>query len=658
MGSGASMQEQQQPSAAVKKGNNTVVTTNTAVKWKRKSVTKKHKEEKKDEYLEREKKEEQKLYADHPEMTSVLERLDEINEYIKSNTNAASFAQSLKMTVEIDAAYWEFKNKHQRLLLGNHMAKIGMGDSITVLYKACIDSLGITAYTSASYSNPAQGLTYVIRSICWSVSDASKKFSEKLGLSGYVGYITEDLKYFAFGKTPATQNELRAFNASIGCIHNCAKVPSLKQLFRDLEMVKIVQPILKWGLEEPKAIAIMTLGYITDESQNDVLTADTSIFEFIISILKNAIKDPLHRYKGFSTEEMATGLGVLARNDDNKKIIVKNGALIPIQQLMESGDKEEKIIALHTLWVLAFDSGNREIIRGDPSLMAVVQNLAKLGDDEIQKEASGALWVLHKDERQKQRESGSGKSKQEASDGVVDEKKDVDLQHIMISYNWGDQHTMIKVKDRLKSAGFKVWMDIESMGGSTLQAMAEAVENSSVVLMCMCEQYKDSANCRTEAEYAFNLKKDIVPLIMQKGYKPDGWLGMILGAKLFFDFSGRYSFEAKFQELQKELGARGRSGQKVILPPIVAENAPVYGSGKRTSPKNWTSKEVAEWLEENDLDGIPGLSELTGPNLAFLRKMLDTAPEYFYHNMLENKMGITDLDDMMNVCEALESLPR
>lgn len=71
-------------------------------------------------------------------------------------------------------------------------------------------------------------------------------------------------------------------------------------------------------ISEPKAIAIMTLGYITDESQNDVLTADTSIFEFIISILKNAIKDPLHRYKGFSTEEMATGLGVLARNDDNK----------------------------------------------------------------------------------------------------------------------------------------------------------------------------------------------------------------------------------------------------------------------------------------------------------------------------------------------------
>lgn len=45
--------------------------------------------------------------------------------------------------------------------------------------------------------------------------------------------------------------------------------------------------------------------------------------------------------------------------------------------------------------------------------------------------------------------------------------------------------------------GYRVWIDYEQMGGSTLQAMAEAVENSAVVLVCMSEKYKESPNCRT-----------------------------------------------------------------------------------------------------------------------------------------------------------------
>ena len=40
---------------------------------------------------------------------------------------------------------------------------------------------------------------------------------------------------------------------------------------------------------------------------------------------------------------------------------------------------------------------------------------------------------------------------------------------------------------------------------------------------------------------------------MEKNYKADGWLGFIIGAKLFFDFSGKYPFENKMTELIKEV---------------------------------------------------------------------------------------------------------
>ena len=44
-----------------------------------------------------------------------------------------------------------------------------------------------------------------------------------------------------------------------------------------------------------------------------------------------------------------------------------------------------------------------------------------------------------------------------------------------------------------------MWIDIEQMGGSTLEAMAEAVENAALVLVCASEKYKMSPNCRTGA---------------------------------------------------------------------------------------------------------------------------------------------------------------
>ena len=47
---------------------------------------------------------------------------------------------------------------------------------------------------------------------------------------------------------------------------------------------------------------------------------------------------------------------------------------------------------------------------------------------------------------------------------------------------------------------------------------------------------------------------------MQQGYKPDGWLGMILGAKLFYDFSGKYSFESRVSQLLKAVHEAAGTG--------------------------------------------------------------------------------------------------
>lgn len=73
----------------------------------------------------------------------------------------------------------------------------------------------------------------------------------------------------------------------------------------------------------------------------------------------------------------------------------------------------------------------------------------------------------------------------------------LDNKHVMISYQWDVQKSMIQLKTQLQAQGYKVWMDIDEMGGSTLESMARAVENASVVLVCVSQKYKESPNCRS-----------------------------------------------------------------------------------------------------------------------------------------------------------------
>lgn len=67
-------------------------------------------------------------------------------------------------------------------------------------------------------------------------------------------------------------------------------------------------------------------------------------------------------------------------------------------------------------------------------------------------------------------------------------------------------------------------------------------------------KYKESANCRREASYANDLKKPIVPIIMEQDYKADGtwgWLGLIIAGKLYYNWADPKRKDEQFQELLK-----------------------------------------------------------------------------------------------------------
>ena len=70
----------------------------------------------------------------------------------------------------------------------------------------------------------------------------------------------------------------------------------------------------------------------------------------------------------------------------------------------------------------------------------------------------------------------------------------------------------------------------------------------------------------SEASYSSDLKKTIIPLKLEKNYKPKGWLGIIVAGKLYFDFAKEEQFDQACQQLletvQRAMEISSKEGEK------------------------------------------------------------------------------------------------
>jgi phosphopantothenate-cysteine ligase len=64
-----------------------------------------------------------------------------------------------------------------------------------------------------------------------------------------------------------------------------------------------------------------------------------------------------------------------------------------------------------------------------------------------------------------------------------------------LRYQWDVQATVLRIATSMRDRGFNVWMDTEMMSGSTLDAMAAAVEDAHCILICITERYKARGRC-------------------------------------------------------------------------------------------------------------------------------------------------------------------
>jgi hypothetical protein len=177
--------------------------------------------------------------------------------------------------------------------------------------------------------------------------------------------------------------------------------------------------------------------------------------------------------------------------------------------------------------------------------------------------------------------------------------------HIMMSYNWDHQEVILRVVAWLQAHGYLVWVDTEQMKGATVDTMALAVESSVLLLLGMSRQYKESSNCRMEAQYALQKKKPLIPLKLVQGYEADGWLGLMLGTAMWYGFYGETlssdsAFGDRMDALSREIGSRGRVGAAV----------PAESTTVGLEPEPWTDDGNSE-TEAALVEELRGLKLLT-----------------------------------------------
>ncbi|XP_061174816.1 uncharacterized protein LOC133183961 [Saccostrea echinata] len=613
------------------------------------------------------------LLVRHSELKPTLKEFDQA---LKKLQNMNKITEEMYPKIyelldkKVDDPFQDHQDLEQRLVMGNYLAKNGFVPHLVDVYQAVWSNHDLEWFDDDLEEEESESeffkLLALIRTILWNYADGSPKFAESIvNDTQFFQYLTEDLLAVKQDleelEDEITNENHFPFNSTLGILNNCARNAATKDVYsikrlskkdehesKDVNMVEILQELLKTDITYVKLVVLLALSYMVNEEQNRKITADESIFDFLLDMVHKAEKANDRRQWGFSIHELINGLAKLAKNDENKTTIMKKGAFQTLKRILKQGNVAEQIAVVNVIWELSFAKKNKELFKNDKEVWKTLQNLYNSDNEELSKAAQGACFVINEgqDKAKKKKEKVEEKAEESAIAG-----------HIMLSYNWANQKILLQIRDRLQEKGFTVWMDVDNMEGSILEAMARAVEEARIILVCYSEKYKDSQNCRTEAEYAYSQKKEIIPLLMERGYKATGWLGAMIGAKLFYDFSGKYDFDRKFGELYTALTGK-IFPQKTKALSAIPENAVpslMPASDDSVVLMDWTRKDIEKWLNDNQLTAFSGLKNLSGKQLVFLYKLFRRAPEYFYR-CIEEKLGMKSLEDLMKFSDAIEKL--
>ena len=154
--------------------------------------------------------------------------------------------------------------------------------------------------------------------------------------------------------------------------------------------------------------------------------------------------------------------------------------------------------------------------------------------------------------------------------------------HVFISHAWGsppayDNHRRAKrLSEGLQRLGLRTWFDDDRMHGNTYDRMAEGIEGSAVVVVCVTREYMEKVakhgndNCKLEFHYAYNKRTilNMLPVVMEEGMaKPAEWsgsLGLKMSNELYYKLVS--DEDVAFNEAVEKIAAAVRRKIDALLP--------------------------------------------------------------------------------------------
>ncbi|CAM4793431.1 unnamed protein product [Rotaria magnacalcarata] len=300
--------------------------------------------------------------------------------------------------------------------------------------------------------------------------------------------------------------------------------------------------------------ASQTLSILLNQDNIDAIKYPLIMAQNYLFYIENTLHDRSLAYNGVKLDGALTYLEVMAQNDLIKNEIGHDddGISLLVKCALDQHLDFETIQCPAWRIIEAVSFGDEitcKKMSDDNKLMDYIKYLSNVDDSTLGPTANRIRWKVEDENK-----FISDKIKKELTPATLTNSYDgnnsnnhqisfnynwdlpssktSDMFDLFISYHHSDKDICSQIYGRLTSSNFyRISFDREHVHEILPNAMAEAIEKSSIVLICFSSKYQQSYACRMAAEYADKRQRSIIPMNLDELYCPTGWLNNIVASK-------------------------------------------------------------------------------------------------------------------------------
>jgi hypothetical protein len=229
--------------------------------------------------------------------------------------------------------------------------------------------------------------------------------------------------------------------------------------------VDLLYVVRRGGKDADSALAVMAIANILGREERSKLVADHEVLSIVVDLLKASLDGSTYAQLCWVPEYVLPPLVSLSISDSNKKELAKLDTVALLVKVLVDTSYQTRYpklvdvnasqeLALDALAHLSFNQTALDQLTAIESKSKVVSRFTTHGSSAIQTKAARVLWMLELE------------SPPEVT--VATPSEEGQATHIMLSYSW-KQKNLRKVAADMQKRGYRVWLDVEQMSGSTVQ---------------------------------------------------------------------------------------------------------------------------------------------------------------------------------------------